>query len=405
VSGGISLYEYNIDRDGYVTLNAEEQIGTTTGSNPHIVPYITKDSAGASFKTAGKVSYQNEFKYGDIIQMNYPMVASITREPMAMAGATYGASVGAGDRRLVVEVTGEPPYSPALVPGTSDRQKGAPFYPHFFSLKNRLNHYRYLSEHYAVSSGLGDGWDKATDPLNAIYVPSIFYGSKISEGSVLLQMYMTGTLVAELRDLKHNGELIQVSGSDNGYAKAHDGKVAGVIMYNEGIILLTGSWQLDAASLPLINGGSGTKTPPKWTYWGAGAGDGITGETISDSDFRKVAFRMKFNGMTETQVQTMFAVAGRGQVNYSNNPTFIQYGQDELQVTGAQVYIENPVRKITNFTSSSFATYNAPFSRQVYISRVGIYDENKNLLGVATLADPVLKEDNQDYTFKLKLDF
>ena len=108
--------------------------------------------------------------------------------------------------------------------------------------------------------------------------------------------------------------------------------------------------------------------------------------------------------MTETQVQTMFAKAQRGQVNYSNNPTFIQYGQDELEVTGAQLYVENPVRKLKNFTSSSFATYNGPFTRQVYISRVGIYDENKNLLGIATLADPVLKEDDQDYTFKLKLD-
>ena len=33
-----------------------------------------------------------------------------------------------------------------------------------------------------------------------------------------------------------------------------------------------------------------------------------------------------------------------------------------------------------------------------------IYDKYKNLIGVATLANPVLKEDNQDLTFKLKLD-
>ena len=239
VSGGISLYEYNIDRDGYVTLNAEEQISVKTGSNPHIIPYITKDSAGASFKTTGKVSYQNEFKYGDIIQMNYPLTASISREPMGLAGALYGASVGPGARRKVVQITGEEPY-PIATGSNGEIQLGSPFYPHFFSLKNRLNHYRYLSEHYAVSSDFGDGWDKATDALNAIYIPSIFYGSKISEGSIVLQMYITGTLAAELRDLKHNGELIQVSGSDNGYAKANDGKVAGVVLYNEGIILLTG---------------------------------------------------------------------------------------------------------------------------------------------------------------------
>jgi hypothetical protein len=40
----------------------------------------------------------------------------------------------------------------------------------------------------------------------------------------------------------------------------------------------------------------------------------------------------------------------------------------------------------------------------VYISRVGLYDENKNLIGVATLSNPVRKEEAQDLTFKLKLD-
>ena len=401
VSGGISLYEYNVDRAGTYTLNADEEILDPSGSNLMIKPYITKDSAGASFKTVGAVSYQNEFKYGDIIEMNYPLTASITREPMGLAGALYGASVGPGKRRHVVKSDGRF----AKVPGTDDLQSGSAFYPHFFSLKNRLDNYRYLSEYYAVSSSFQEGWNKNEDPLNIIYVPSIFYGSKISEGSVVMRLYITGTLAAELQDSKHNGELIQFSGSDNGYAKANDGQVAGVVMYNEGIILLTASYALDNNIFSLVNGGVLPKVNPSWIYWGAGANDGINGDTISDSSFSKIIFTLKFNGMTETQVQTMFAKAGRGQVNYSNNPTFIQYGQDVLQTTGSQLYVENPVRKITNFTSSSFADYNAPFSRQVYISRVGVYDENKNLLGVATLADPVLKEDDQDYTFKLKMDF
>lgn len=390
VSGGISLYEYNIDRAGTVRVGSDGLIiaATTTGSNPHIAPFISKDSAGASFKTAGMVSYQNEFKYGDVIQMNYPLTASLTRELMAPIPGLRG------------DIYNTEPDPPTLEQVGS----GSAVYPHFYALKNRLNHYRYLSEHYAVSSSIKGGWDKATEPLNVLYVPSIFYGSKISEGSLVIQLYITGTLAAELRDSKHNGELIQFSGSDNGYAKAHDGQVAGVVMYNEGIILLTGSWALDATTLPLVDGAGGTKVRPQWLYWGAGANDGITGDTITDATFANAAFSLKFNGMTETQVQTMFAKAQRGQVNYSNNPTFIQYGQDELEVTGAQLYVENPVRKLKNFTSSSFATYNGPFTRQVYISRVCIYDDNKNLLGIATLADPVLKEDDQDYTFKLKLD-
>ena len=101
----------------------------------------------------------------------------------------------------------------------------------------------------------------------------------------------------------------------------------------------------------------------------------------------------------------MFAKAQRGQVNYSNNPTFLEYNQNLIQATGSRIYEENPVRKIKNTASSSFADYDAPFRRRVYVSRIGIYDESKNLIGLATLSDPLLKEDDQDYTFKIKLDF
>ena len=100
----------------------------------------------------------------------------------------------------------------------------------------------------------------------------------------------------------------------------------------------------------------------------------------------------------------MFAKANRGEANYSNNPTFIEYNQELLQATGSQIYEENPNRRIKNTVSSSFATFDAPFKRQVYISRVAIYDDSKNLIGIATLADPILKEEQQDYTFKIKLD-
>ncbi len=66
--------------------------------------------------------------------------------------------------------------------------------------------------------------------------------------------------------------------------------------------------------------------------------------------------------------------------------------------------IENDKQKIKNTVSSSYAGFDAPFERQVYISRIAVYDENKNLIGVATLSSPILKEETQDLTFKIKLD-
>ena len=380
--GGISLHEFNIDRAGSYSLNDKEQVISKSGSNLPITTYNTTGSARSAFRTANSMSFNNEFKYVDIIRANYPLTASITREFM---------SPEPGFRNATVDTLSDVDH----VPGS-----GSAAFPHFYALKNRLNHYRYLSEHYAVSSSFNGGFDKALQPINLISIPSIFYGTQIKEGSVSLKYYISGTLQAECRDTKENGELIQVSG-----AASDNGKVAGVVMYNEGFILLTGSWQLNDQTLPLINGKTaGGLVTSKWIYFGVGANDGIETSAIDNVRFASASFEILFNGHTETQVQTMFAHAHRGQVNHSNNPTFIEYNQELLNETGSQVYEENPVRRIKNTVSSSFATYDAPFKRQVYISRVAVYDAHKNLIGIASLTDPVLKEEGQDYTFKLKLD-
>ena len=46
----------------------------------------------------------------------------------------------------------------------------------------------------------------------------------------------------------------------------------------------------------------------------------------------------------------------------------------------------------------------AYFEKTTYISKIGIYDENENLIAVAKPATPVKKTAERDFTFKLKLD-
>ena len=45
------------------------------------------------------------------------------------------------------------------------------------------------------------------------------------------------------------------------------------------------------------------------------------------------------------------------------------------------------------------------FKKQTFISKIGIYDEHRNLVGVAKVATPVKKAEDRDLTFKLKLDY
>jgi len=356
--GSINLYEYNIDK--------------LSGSNNFIYPYITKQSAGASFKTVGKVSYSNEFVYGDRVTGSYPMTASISREFMSNPSA----------RNTETNLSDGTTFSTS------------PIHPHYYALRNRLNFLGQRSPHYLVSSSFGN---KDSQNINLISIPSIAYGSRINPGSISLKWYLTGSLIGELKDIKENGELIQVGPEGS----TGSGSVAGVALYDEGFILLTGSWDLNSQQIHLTTGGSTAK--PQWIYYGAGAKDGISQATAGTS-YVSASFDMSFEGHTETQVLTMFAHAGRGKVNFSNNPTFVSYNQKKMLMTSSAIFEENSERTIKNTVSSSFEGYEAPFERQVYISRVAVYDENKNLIGVATLSNPVLKKENQDFSFKIKLD-
>ena len=378
--GHISLYEYNVDR---AELTTGRWVGTASVLDKAVIyPWISKDSARASFNTVGATSYNNEFQFGDVLTSSYSMTASITREFMETAGArAQGVNGNDGSTFL-----------------------SSPTYPHYYALKNRFNYLGIKSQHYKVTGsviGSTYEWIKDQQDINLISIPSIFYGARIQPGTVSLKWYFTGSLVGELQDVKQNGELIQISTGSDPNLPDNSGSVAGVILYDEGFISLTGSWDLKTETIGLNSEASSVK--PSWKYFAAGANDGVTSATAAGT-FCSASFGLSFKGQTDTQVMTMMATAHRGAANYSNNPTFLEYGQTLVENSSSFIYQENASRLIKNTVSSSYSDYSASFKRQVYISRVAIYDDNKNLIGIATLSNPVLKQEDEDITFKLKID-
>jgi hypothetical protein len=136
-----------------------------------------------------------------------------------------------------------------------------------------------------------------------------------------------------------------------------------------------------------------------WLFYGVGANDGSTPGIIPSS-----SYEMDFLGQNNVPVVTLFAHAERGEFNHSNNPTYVEYGQNKNPSTGSLGYVE-PEQQIKNTTYSPYPDPTGSFQKTTYISKIGIYDENKNLIGIATVAKPVKKTENQQYTFKLKVDF
>ena len=122
----------------------------------------------------------------------------------------------------------------------------------------------------------------------------------MEKGATRLDFYHSGSLVATATDKNNNGELIQVSGSTTG-------GVVGLTLYNEGFIVLFGTASLGASVLDSYTSGY---TTGSWIDF-ADTGIGVLSS----------AFKLKFSGTTYTPTLTMFAHAGTGKYNFSNNPT------------------------------------------------------------------------------------
>ena len=250
-------------------------------------------------------------------------------------------------------------------------------------------------------AGTGSSEGFLQQDINILSLTNLFYGSLISPGSVSLEFYKSGSILAKAQDTKKNGELIEQENSTIG-----TGTVVGLVLYEEGVILLTNTASLGGGQeyflQPTASAGSAVLDDPKWIHFGSyinvsgAAGTAITGST----------YVTNLQGTVTRPTLTMFAHAPKTELNWSNNPTFLDATTKAAYIdqTSSFNYVENEYTKVKNVVSSSFSTYSASFQSTTYIKTVGVYDEDRNLIAVAKVANPVKKTTEQDYTFKLKLD-
>ena len=97
----------------------------------------------------------------------------------------------------------------------------------------------------------------------------------------------------------------------------------------------------------------------------------------------------------------MYAHAPKGELNHSNNPTFLEDTQNYATGSHASssVYNENSKAMIKNTVYSPYDNTEMPFEKHTYISKVVIYDEDMNILGVAKVAKPVKKTEDREFSF------
>ena len=369
--GHVSMFELNVDRSA--NADATAVIGVSGSRAPlnvkdtgYIYPFVVKGVQQVGFRDMTRETFTNTHDIGDILTGSYKMSSSITRQRYV-----------ADQNFLTTSITGA-------------------------AIKNSLSFASRLGPHYDISETV-----VANTGINVIQIPSIFYGSEIKKGTVDLKYYMTGNVVGRLRDSKRNGALIMSEGTEGA---VNDGTTAGVVLYKEGFIILTGSYNLastfthttkiedkDVAARDIADANA------SWLSFGFGANDNVAhGANFTNGS---ASFSIDFAGTHKIPTVTMLAHANKGELNFSNNPTYFKSGQKNLQtpITGSGLFREQEL-EIKNIHSASYADPSGSLKKTTYITKVGIYDEKKKLVGIASLAKPVKKTEERDLTFKLKLD-
>ena len=347
--GHLSLHELNINRP-------QESL---------VSSFVEKNTTRYAHKTISTSRFddRNQFNYGDVLTQRYPLSASLSRIYVP-AGQEFDTNVGTPTESLA---HANKKYVRALRnPINSDIRIGP---------KNEYG-------------GLG------TKAANLICIPGIFYGSSIDRGSIQLDYYVTGTLTATAKDVFSDGRLIQTYGDTTG-------QQVGIAIYNQGILVLTGSESLHSSHQGKYFSKS-SNSSPSWLSFGTGihqVGQNLSHGVVGDS-----SYRIKVNGINKIPTLTMFAYAKEGEFNFSHNPTFLTMSADADYEQTKDFYIEKK-RKIKKINKSDYTNYDEPFENITYISKVGIYDEDKNLIAIASLANPIKKTEKREYMIKMKYDF
>ena len=395
--GGLKVYDINSNRTGtdkvypFVLSGSEQPIFKSQVYQPLLKNFssdryftgLYRQRLAANEKIAsygdGTVTFGGMTAYTSSYGSESPIKRNLTLRSSAAIVNLYNINTG----QFVIG-TAQPYLTPINVTASA--------------LQNVARKYTTLSDHFIFSSSSIRSRDLVKDDttINFVTIPSMYYGSSIKKGSVELNFYITGSKIASCADTNHNGVLIGTTGSTLG-------QVVGLVMYDKGIIMLTSSANLEEAGTPALNikynGDANPVQLSSWQYYGTTLDDGID---PTSTGLANTSFDLNFKGTSYVNSMTMFAHARKGHLNHSNNPTYRDLTFTRSYTTGSgRIYLEGE-SPIANVVSASYVS--ASFDKTTYISKVHIYDEDGNLIAITSMAKPIKKTLNDEFTFKMKLD-
>lgn len=150
-----------------------------------------------------------------------------------------------------------------------------------------------------------------------------------------------------------------------------DDQKCGLIFYQAGICVLTGSiFKSQLSSSAYMN--SATEDIDAI----------LTGSAISSSadSLRHRIYNLQFNNTVELNSSVYFCRINHNEFNYSTNPTYL---------SGSKIRVKTQASDL-------------PVS---YITTIGLYNDNSELLATAKLSEPLKKTSDTEFTIRVRLDY
>ena len=98
--------------------------------------------------------------------------------------------------------------------------------------------------------------------------------------------------------------------------------------------------------------------------------------------FRQRIDKVNFQNQTNLYSTVYFCRATNTEFNYSSNPTYLDSNQ-RIRVTSGSNVLQS----------------------RTYITKVGLYDANDNLLAVGSVNKPITKSPDTESIFRIRLDY
>jgi|5B_taG_2_1085324.scaffolds.fasta_scaffold24884_2 hypothetical protein len=228
---------------------------------------------------------------------------------------------------------------------------------------------------------------------------------EVKKGSFSLKLGVSGSYMSGGAGSTEFGELLTITDTDAATSykvNSPSGEYAilyatgattpastkvGLLYYQAGVAVLTASVMLghgtDDTHAIVSGGAGGDNSAVAFTPSGQTINEALTSVSISGScdSFRHRVEDIDFNNTTELNSTIYFCRAGHNEFNYSSNPTYTD-GTSQIRVKNSS--LDQPAS---------------------YITTVGLYSADNELLAVAKLSEPLKKTPDTELTLRVRLDY